>query len=211
MPRGGPGQKRTPEQRARISAARKAAGNEALRGRKRPPEVGAKISAAMKGRKRPDISERQRGVPKSDKHREALRAASLARVIPGARRVAARDGDVRQANDRVHTLIRRGFLPHPKTLPCTDCGQVWMPGLSRHEYDHYLGYAAEHHETVQPVCSKCHHAREKARGRCRQQEKPFSRCAVCDKELTHRRGGRCAACYRARLPIPTEVDRSEAA
>jgi hypothetical protein len=39
------------------------------------------------------------------------------------------------------------------------------PGKRRHEYDHYLGYAAEHHEHVQAVCSKCHHEREEKRGR----------------------------------------------
>ena len=32
-----------------------------------------------------------------------------------------------------------------------------------YEYDHHLGYAAEHHEHhehVEALCSKCHHARE---------------------------------------------------
>lgn len=28
------------------------------------------------------------------------------------------------------------------------------------EYDHHLGYAAEHHEDVEAVCTTCHHARE---------------------------------------------------
>jgi hypothetical protein len=48
-------------------------------------------------------------------------------------------------------------------LPCTDCGHEWQPGERRHEYDHHLGYAPEHHEHVQVVCTVCHHERERAR------------------------------------------------
>lgn len=33
----------------------------------------------------------------------------------------------------------------------------------RHEYDHHQGYGAEHHLDVEPVCTFCHAAREKAR------------------------------------------------
>lgn len=47
-------------------------------------------------------------------------------------------------------------------LACTDCGH--RGDDRRHEYDHYLGYAAEHHEDVESVCSPCHHRREKNRG-----------------------------------------------
>lgn len=169
------GTRLTDEQRARISTGRKAAGNEALRGRQRPAEVNAKVSAALTGRTRPDISARLQGVPKSEATRAAISASLIAQAVPAQRRVPARDGDVRQAHDRVRTLVKRGLLPHPSTLPCTDCAQVWAPGLSRHEYDHHLGYAAEHHEAVEPVCSLCHHAREKSRGRVR---KPSGRRSI---------------------------------
>lgn len=76
----------------------------------------------------------------------------------------ARDDDRRQARQRINKEVRRGVRPHPNLLPCTDCGQHWSPGLKRHEYDHHLGYAAEHHGDVQPVCTRCHTAREIARG-----------------------------------------------
>lgn len=76
----------------------------------------------------------------------------------------ARDGDKRQARKRVNVLVRTGRLPRPNDLPCVDCGHVWAPGERRHEYDHYLGYAAEHHLSVQAVCSACHHRRAEVRG-----------------------------------------------
>ena len=47
-----------------------------------------------------------------------------------------------------------------------DCGHEYGSGERRHEYDHHLGYAAEHHEDVEAVCSKCHHAREDMRRGC---------------------------------------------
>jgi hypothetical protein len=40
---------------------------------------------------------------------------------------------------------------------------VWAPGERRHEYDHHLGYAAEHHGDVEAVCTVCHRARVDAR------------------------------------------------
>lgn len=81
----------------------------------------------------------------------------------GRQFVAARDGDVKQARRRVNYLIEAGLLSAPNILPCTDCGHVWAKGERRHEYDHHLGYAAEHHEDVEPVCTTCHHAREQQR------------------------------------------------
>ena len=76
----------------------------------------------------------------------------------------ARDGDRRQARQRVNVLVRTGRLSRPNELPCTDCGHEWAPGERRHEYDHFLGYAAEHHLRVEAVCSTCHHRREEQRG-----------------------------------------------
>lgn len=76
--------------------------------------------------------------------------------------VPARDGDKRQARARTNHAVQTGLLPSPAMLPCTDCGHV-TDGKRRHEYDHYLGYAAEHQLTVQAVCSRCHHERERRR------------------------------------------------
>lgn len=85
------------------------------------------------------------------------------RPASGRRFVAPRDGDVRQARRRVNHLVDVGILPDPNTVPCVDCGHVYAEGERRHEYDHHLGYTAEHHEDVEPVCTTCHHAREDLR------------------------------------------------
>lgn len=81
----------------------------------------------------------------------------------GRRYVDARDGDKEQARRRVNYLIEAKLLPRPNDVACVDCGHKWSEGQRRHEYDHYLGYDAEHHEDVEAVCSKCHHCRESAR------------------------------------------------
>lgn len=77
---------------------------------------------------------------------------------------AARDGDVKQARRRVNVLVRTGRIARPNDLPCSDCSHVYRDGERRHEYDHYLGYAAEHHLDVEAVCTTCHIEREKSRG-----------------------------------------------
>lgn len=74
-----------------------------------------------------------------------------------------RDGDKRQARQRINVEVRTGRRPHPNMFPCSDCGHIWKRGERRHEYDHYLGYAAEHHYDVQPVCTKCHSMRDNIR------------------------------------------------
>ncbi len=74
----------------------------------------------------------------------------------------ARDGDREQARRRVNALARRGRIPPPSELPCVDCGH--QGDDRRHEYDHHLGYGSEHHLDVQPVCTRCHAAREERRG-----------------------------------------------
>ncbi len=87
---------------------------------------------------------------------------------PGPAPNPPRDGDKIQARQRVNVEVRTGRRPHPNTLPCTDCGHVWRPGERRHHYDHHLGYAAEHHLDVEPVCTTCHAARDqKPRTHCR--------------------------------------------
>lgn len=87
-----------------------------------------------------------------------------ARPPKGRSYVSARDGDKDQARRRVNHLVSVGMLSAPNTVPCTDCGHIHTEGERRHEYDHFLGYAAEHHEHVEAVCTTCHHAREAARG-----------------------------------------------
>jgi hypothetical protein len=86
----------------------------------------------------------------------------------GPPRLTARDGDKNQARKHVQLSFRSGRIPHPNSLACVDCGHLVPRGATRrrdmHEYDHYLGYAAENHMKVQPVCVPCHHKREKARG-----------------------------------------------
>ncbi|HUW00872.1 MAG TPA: hypothetical protein VMW08_00840 [Acidimicrobiales bacterium] len=80
---------------------------------------------------------------------------------PGRRYVTARDDDRLQARGRVNHLVNVGVLPNPDEVACCDCDHRGSD--RRHEYDHFLGYAPEHHEAVEAVCTKCHHARERAR------------------------------------------------
>lgn len=84
------------------------------------------------------------------------------RPRPGRRFIDARSNDKKQARRRVNHLIDVGLLPRPSTVPCTDCQH--HGGGHRHEYDHFLGYAPEHHEHVQVVCTPCHAARTRKRG-----------------------------------------------
>ncbi len=73
-----------------------------------------------------------------------------------------RDGDKALARLRVSKAIGRGLIAHASTVPCADCGHIGPD--RKHEHDHYLGYAAEHHLDVQVVCVPCHKAREVRRG-----------------------------------------------
>ena len=82
---------------------------------------------------------------------------------PGPAPSQPRDGDKKQARQRINVEVREGRRPHPNAMPCHDCGHVWSDGERRHEYDHFLGYAAEHHYDVQAVCTKCHAARDNAK------------------------------------------------
>lgn len=75
-----------------------------------------------------------------------------------------RDGDKKQARQRINVEVREGRRPHPNKLPCADCGHRWKPGERRHEYDHHRGYDAIHHFSVQAVCQPCHSKRTVARG-----------------------------------------------
>lgn len=98
------------------------------------------------------------------KERSTARGLNPATGRPGPAPHPARDGDKRQARQRINVEVRTGRRPHPNTQPCTDCGHVWTEGERRHEYDHHQGYDAAHHLDVQPVCTTCHHRRETDRG-----------------------------------------------
>jgi len=82
---------------------------------------------------------------------------------PGPAPRPPRDGDKEQARQRINVEVRTGRRPPANDLPCVDCGHVWKPGQRRHEYDHHLGYAAENHGDVEPVCTSCHAARDSTR------------------------------------------------
>jgi hypothetical protein len=101
---------------------------------------------------------------RNDRQRRTYVPVPPEQIKYGPNPYAPRDGDKKQARQRINVLVRTKKIPHPQTLPCTDCGHIWVKGERRHEYDHYLGYAAEHHYHVQPVCSKCHASREVKRG-----------------------------------------------
>lgn len=66
-----------------------------------------------------------------------------------------RDGDKLQARLRANQLVKRGIIPAPDDLPCSECGHHGPD--RRHEYHHHRGYAAPHHEDVVPLCTRCHH------------------------------------------------------
>jgi len=99
------------------------------------------------------------------RHRQAYRPRP--RPEPGRRFQAPRDDDRRQARGRVNHLVKVGLLPNPNDVPCTDCGHLEPGRRPRHEYDHYLGYASDHQEDVEAVCSPCHHRREWSRKKSR--------------------------------------------
>lgn len=62
-----------------------------------------------------------------------------------------------RARMAVMNAVTAGRLPSAAQCRCSDCGR-WAD-----EYDHYLGYTHDHRLDVQPVCVRCHKAREKSR------------------------------------------------
>ncbi len=111
-------------------------------------------------------TDRNRGRGRAAACRRTQNAAARHTYTPrararGRRYVDARDDDRHQARRRVNHLVDVGLLPPPDSVACTDCGH--LGNGPRHEYDHHLGYAPEHHEHVEVVCSACHHRREGAR------------------------------------------------
>lgn len=98
------------------------------------------------------------------RHYDATHVRTGRRPRAGIYLAPTRDGDKKQARARVNHAVDVKRIPDPNELPCADCGHAYRDG-ERHEYDHYLGYAAEHQMSVQAVCIPCHKAREMARDR----------------------------------------------
>lgn len=96
------------------------------------------------------------------RHYDTTHVRKGMRSRAGLFRVPARDGDKKQARARANHAVDAGRLPDPNSLPCVDCGHKY-DGQRRHEYDHHMGYSAEHQLTVQAVCSVCHRRRESER------------------------------------------------
>jgi hypothetical protein len=71
------------------------------------------------------------------------------------KREERRDGDKRQAKARINHDVGLGIRPNPNNLYCSFCGHKGKD--KRHEYHHIMGYSAEHHYDVLPLCSGCHH------------------------------------------------------
>lgn len=83
---------------------------------------------------------------------------------PGPVPLTPREGDKKQARERVHTEVRNGRMPSASSIPCMDCGRMWKAGEQEHHYDHFKGYAVKDHLEVQAVCSPCHTRRGFSRG-----------------------------------------------
>lgn len=98
-------------------------------------------------------------------HEDAYRPMPIHKRKKGNIPHLPRGGDKIQARMTVNRLVKLGRLARPSELPCFDCGHTGED--KRHEYDHYLGYAAEVHQSVQAVCLDCHVAREKKRRKTR--------------------------------------------
>lgn len=111
--------------------------------------------------------------------------------------VPARDGDKKQARGRINHFVNIGLIQNPNELPCVDCGHIYTPGGKRHEYDHYKGYAAKHHEDVEAVCTKCHSARDNSKAN---QTHCIHGHEFDNKNTGYRKNGTrfCRECHRIR-------------
>jgi hypothetical protein len=106
-----------------------------------------------------------------------------------------RDPNKILARQRVNVEVRFGRRVHPNDLPCTDCGHIWFQGERRHEYDHYNGYAPEHHFNVEPVCTTCHAARDSIKAN--QTSCIHGHAFIPKNTIIHSNGTRhCRECFR---------------
>jgi hypothetical protein len=100
-----------------------------------------------------------------------------------------------------HKMVRAGVLANPNDIPCLICGHIGQD--RRHEYDHHLGYLAEHQESVQALCSRCHRKKHR-RSKCSKghdltgpnvvMESGHRRCKLCRRLKD--RGRRDASYWR---------------
>lgn len=88
--------------------------------------------------------------------RRYIRVPEAERMPKGPSRLPPSDGDKQQARKRVQHDVEDGVRPNPNDLYCAKCGHRGSD--RRHEYHHHMGYGAEHHLDVLPLCSTCHHA-----------------------------------------------------
>ncbi len=111
------------------------------------------------GRMAACVRSRATGHPRGWRSRPAINPIT---GRPGPAPKAPVDGDKKGARARVNHEVKAGRMGSPNSLNCHDCGHLGTD--KRHEYDHYLGYAAANHLDVQAVCTVCHHRREQVRG-----------------------------------------------
>jgi hypothetical protein len=75
-------------------------------------------------------------------------------IFNNTKRQERRSGDMKQARSRINSDVEMGIRPNPNDLYCAICGHKGDD--KRHEYHHHMGYEAEHHYDVLPVCVNCH-------------------------------------------------------
>lgn len=127
---------------------------------------------------------------------------------PGPAPNPPRDGDKQQARARTSREKRLGNLPNATDVPCMDCGRTSDETGLPHDYDHFAGYSAEHHRSVQPVCRACHAKREAARRQACKRGHPFTpenvrvndkghrQCRTCERDRERQRGPRGSEYWR---------------
>lgn len=95
----------------------------------------------------------------------------------------------------------KAFIVNPKYTMRKYCGSACAGrdySLAEHVPCAHCGQPFRRRTTAQTLCSEdCRYAAR--RDQLRGQAQPMSRCLVCDKELTHRRGGSCRDCWRAQI------------
>lgn len=94
--------------------------------------------------------------PRNRNRSDGLNAECL--VAKLGKRKSPRHRPQASARTAVYRAIRKGILPLPSSLPCTDCGH--HDSDKRHEYDHFAGYNLENRLSVEVVCTTCHADRE---------------------------------------------------
>lgn len=106
--------------------------------------------------------------------RDRLRAEGALARLPGRRKKPARDGDKRQAANRISALIDAGVLAPASTRKCSRCGHVHGTDGRRHFWVHTRGFAAEHHDFVEVLCSLCRGAFAAERKRAKARREGFT-------------------------------------